>query len=160
MVKEDFTLDISIDNGDDKQEVISNLTVLNYPSIITATPQKNTLKLPEVGDDKIIPISLEDYFSGSVSGFTIDCPYVLDKTLTLVPPFQLVSDSSMVKEIDDMVESPDRSAVLTLYNNAITISNLQNKVVNSVGIDSQLSCKWMDANAKDIVVLCKGDSSQ
>ena len=71
-----------------------------------------------------------------------------------------MSDSSTVKEIDDMVETPDRSAVLTLNNNAITISNLENKVINSVGIDSQLSCKWIDVNIKDIAVLCKGDSSQ
>ena len=77
-----------------------------------------------MGDDKIIPISVETYFSGSISNLEISCPYTLDKTLTLIPPFQLVSDSSTVKEIDDMVETPDRSAVLTLYNNAITISNL------------------------------------
>ena len=119
-------MDISVNNEYNRQEFIFYLTALNYPTIITATPQKDTLKLPEVGEDKIILISLEDYFSGPVSGFTIDCPYVLDKTLTLVPPFQLVSHSSMVREIDDMVESPDRSAVFTLSNNVITITNLQN----------------------------------
>ena len=33
-------------------------------------------------------------------------------------------------------------------------------MINSFGIDSKLTCKWMDVNMDNIVVLCQGDSSQ
>ena len=65
LIKEDFTINLEVLNEQDRQEVVSNITAYNYPSVIKAAKTNNTVSLPEVGDGKVIPFKVEDYFSGT-----------------------------------------------------------------------------------------------
>ena len=159
-VSEDFAFGLSISNSEDQQEVKANLTAFNYPSQIKMTGNKQSLSLPQVGDNKLIRLPVADFFTGSVAQVSIKCPFSSDKTLTLVPPFLPVSNSPGIKEINDIVALPDNSAVLTLFDNALTMTNLDNQVVKVFPIDSKLECRWVEVNGADIVVLCTGSTSQ
>lgn len=82
---ETFDFDLEISSGTEGTvEVKTKITSMKYKTAIGASSvEDNGLTLPATGNSTEIPIAIEEYFTGAVSKYEINCPFSISGDLHL-----------------------------------------------------------------------------